>query len=103
MLGAQVFVVRAYVMLAWIVTAVVGSRLPEETKHILRRAASQPVKTHVHRLRCFRENSMVDDARGGRIIRLDGSTWLWMTHLGENLPDVHSFACVDIELPRRMT
>jgi hypothetical protein len=55
----------------------------------------QPFKSHIHQFCTLWPDSGIYNPLRCRIIRLDGSTWLGVTHLMQNVSHMHSFLCMN--------
>ena len=59
-------------------------------------ATVQPVKSHVHGFSALGLDGVVYNAKGGRVVDLDGSGWLRVAHFNEEVSQGNDFTCIDV-------
>jgi hypothetical protein len=89
------FVVGVGVMFGMVVGPVLGAHIPVITKLILECAAMEPPKLHIHHLGPAGDNSFIGNSCGCRVISLDRTFWLGLTHGNEGLAVGNHFLCSD--------
>ena len=84
-------------MLCPIVCLVEFSWSPIEPKLFLAFSVSQPVEMHVHCLRLFGLDSLIDDTFRHGVIRLYWCGGLLVSHFFQNDSDVYCLACCNVK------
>ena len=82
-------------MFCKIVSNVLASRGPVDSKLALVHAVADPIEAHVNRFRADLFHSPVHNSAGGRVIGFDGRSRLWMAHFGERLANDGTFFGVE--------
>ena len=72
-------------MLCEVICQVVDPSSPVNDELALIDAVADPVEPHVDRFGAALLDSVVDDARSARVVGLNGSRWLRMTHFFKNV------------------
>jgi hypothetical protein len=86
-LGPHLAVMSGRVMFSEAVSQIVSAAAPVDKELALGDAVSDPVEAHVGGFGAALFYSVVGNARGTGVAGLDGSGWLWMSHLGEGSPE----------------
>jgi hypothetical protein len=68
-----------------VVSPVLSSRIPVVAKLVVRLAAMEPPKVHIHHFAPARDNSMVSNSCSCGVICLGRVFWLEPTHIDEGL------------------
>jgi hypothetical protein len=89
------FVVGVRVVFGVVVGPVLGACIPVISKLILGCSAMEPPKLHIHHLGPARHNSLVGYSSCCRVIRLDRTFTLGLTHGDEGLVLGNHFTCRD--------
>ena len=71
-------------MFGEIIDEIVGAAAPVDQELALVYAVLDLVKAHVDSLGAALFDSVIGDAGGTGIVRLNGSCWLWMSHFCES-------------------
>jgi hypothetical protein len=79
------FMVDVRVMFGMVIGPDLGARIPVITKFILGCMATEPPKLHIHHLGPTGDNSFNGNSRGCRVVTLDRTFWLGLTHGNEGL------------------
>jgi hypothetical protein len=89
------FVVGVRVVFGVVVSPVLGTCIPAISKLIEGCAATEPPKSHIHHLRPAGHNSLVGNSSCCRVICLDRTFRLGLTHGNEGLVVGNHFTCHD--------
>jgi hypothetical protein len=57
---------------------------------------AQPVESHVHGFSAFGLDGVVYNAKGGRVVGLNGRGWLWVAHFEKEVSQGNDFTGIDI-------
>jgi hypothetical protein len=84
----------ACVVLALVVCEILLSRVPADVIHFLGYFVSNPEKSHFHRSRTLAFHSVIRDPDSRRIIAVDGSLWLGMSHVFKCLAENYAVLAI---------